>query len=62
MQVTQADYMTQVLTLALPGDPDHWGRLSARVEVAQPCGYVVDLDGDLRTEGKHGRRSGSVIR
>ncbi len=53
MQVTQADYMTQVLTLTVPGDPNHWGRLSARVRVTQPCGYGVDLDGDLRTEGRH---------
>ncbi len=55
MQVVQADYMTQLLTLTLPGDPKHWGRLSAWVKVTQPCGYSVELDGDLRTEGKQAK-------
>ena len=52
MQVIQADYMTQVLKLQLPGDPNHWGKLTAHVSVTQPCGYTLELDADLMSEGK----------
>ncbi len=52
MQVIQADYTTQVLKLQLPGDPRHWGKLSARVKVTQPSGYALEMDGDLQVDGK----------
>ena len=52
MQVTRADYMTQLLRLQLPGDPNHWGRLTAKVSVAQPCGYTLEMEADVRSEGK----------
>ena len=52
MQVIQADYTTQVLKLQLPGDPNHWGKLTARVSVTQPSGYTLELDADLVSEGK----------
>ena len=55
MQVIQADYITQVLKLQLPGDPKHWGSLIARVAVTQPCGYVLEVDAEVEVEGKRGQ-------
>ena len=52
MQVIQSGYMTQVLKLQLPGDPNHWGKLTAHVSVTQPSGYTLELDADLVSEGK----------
>ena len=52
MQVIQADYMTQVLKLQLPGDPNHWGKLTAHVSVTQPSAYTLELDADVKSQGK----------
>ena len=42
MQVIQRDYMTQLLKLSIPGDVRHWGRLTAKVVIEQPSGYVLE--------------------
>ena len=52
MRVIQADYMTQLLRLQLPGDPNHWGKLTAQVSVTQPSGYTLELEADVRSDGK----------
>ena len=52
MQAIQAGYMTQVLRLQLPGDANHWGKLTARVSVTQPCGYTLELGAEVESEGR----------
>ena len=52
MQVRQKDYMTQLLRLYLPGAVEHWGQLSAAVEITQPCGYHTEMEGRVTRQGK----------
>ena len=53
MQVTQSDYMTQVLRLYMPGDLAHWGHLTARVNATQPSGYAQQFETAVDIRGKH---------
>ena len=42
MRPIQRDYITQLLTLSIPGDARHWGRRTAKVVIVQPSGYVLE--------------------
>lgn len=54
MLIIPLDFMTQQIRLQVPGDMAHWGRITARVDVTQPCGYARSHTCPVTLDGRHG--------